>query len=170
MRRVLVIGSSGSGKTTLATRLAEKFSLPLVFLDVHYWRPGWKPPDAAAWRQRVGMLVDNPEWVMDGNFSETFDLRMPRADTLVWLDFPRAICLRRVLMRTILYYGRRRPDLPEGCPEQFDAKLLRWLWDFPVNSRPAIVAGLDRFGLHLNVVQLRNDRHVGEFLRAQGIS
>jgi adenylate kinase family enzyme len=91
---------------------------------------------------------------------------MPRADTLVWLDFPRATCLRRVLMRSVRDYGRSRPDLPDGCPEQVDMKLLRWVWDFPVKERPQIVAGIARFGAHLRAVQLANDRSVVEFLRA----
>ena len=90
---------------------------------------------------------------------------MPRADTLVWLDFPRATCLRRVLMRTLKDYGRSRPDLPDGCPEQFDMNLLRWVWDFPVKERPQVVAGIARFGAHLRAVQLANDRAVAEFLR-----
>src|SRR4051794_39415508 len=100
MRRVLVIGSSGSGKTRLTTQLAEKFGLPAVFLDVHFWLPGWQARDLATWRRRVSGLAESATWVMDGNFSETFDLRMPRADTLVWLDYPRATCLRRVLTRS----------------------------------------------------------------------
>jgi adenylate kinase family enzyme len=166
MRRVLVIGSPGSGKTRLTTRLAEQLGLPAVFLDVHYWKPGWQASDPATWRQRVSELAENSEWIMDGNFSETFDLRMPRADTLVWLDFRRATCLRRVLTRTLKDYGRSRPDLPDECPEQFDMKLLRWVWDFPVKERPQIVAGIARFGAHLRAVQLADDRAVAEFLRA----
>ena len=80
---------------------------------------------------------------MDGNFAETFDLRMPRADTLVWLDYPRATCIRRILMRTVRDYGKRTPDLPDGCPETFDAAVLRFAWRFPAESRPQISASLD---------------------------
>jgi adenylate kinase family enzyme len=101
---------------------------------------------------------------MDGNFSETFDLRMPRADTLVWLDYPRSTCLRRVMLRSLRDYGRRRPDLPAGCPEQIDMKLLRWVWDFPLKQRPRIVAGIERFGGHLRVTRIENDRAAGDFL------
>ena len=115
-------------------------------------------------------IAETPAWVMDGNFSGTFDLRMPRADTLVWLDYPRATCMRRVLMRAIKDYGRSKPDLPEGCPEQFDAKLLRWVWDFPAKHRPEIPKAIARYGGHLNVVRLTNDREVAEFARAQGFA
>jgi adenylate kinase family enzyme len=165
MRRVLVIGAPGSGKSTLATRLAAKLGLPVHYLDRHYWKPGWQYRDAADARERVRGIAETPAWVMDGNFSDTFDLRMPRADGLIWLDYPRAACARRVLWRAVKDYGRSKPDLPEGCPEQFDAKLLRWVWDFPAKHRPEIPKAIARYGTHLNVVRLTNDRDVAEFLR-----
>jgi adenylate kinase family enzyme len=101
---------------------------------------------------------------MDGNFSDTFDLRMPRADSLIWLDYSRTTCIRRVLLRAARDHGRSKPDLPEGCPEQFDAKLLRWVWDFPAKHRPEIPKAIARYGTHLNVVRLTTDRDVAEFL------
>jgi len=170
MCRVLVIGAPGSGKSTLSTRLAARLGIPVHYLDHHHWLPGWQYRDAADARQRMRAIAETPAWVMDGNFSGTFDLRMPRADTLVWLDYPRATCIRRVLMRAIKDYGQSKPDLPEGCPEQFDAKLLRWVWDFPAKQRPEILAGIERFGRHLSVFQLCNDRDVAEFSRARGLA
>jgi adenylate kinase family enzyme len=170
MRRVLVIGAPGSGKSMLATKLAAKLKLPLHYLDLHHWQPGWKYRDAGEARESVRAIAETPAWVMDGNFSETFDLRMPRADTLIWLDYPRVTCIRRILMRTIKDYRRSKPDLPEGCPEDFDAAVLRFAWDFPTKHRPEIFTGLERFGGHLKVFRLSNDRDVAEFFGAQGLA
>ena len=164
MRRVLVIGSPGAGKSTLSARLATMLGVPVHYLDRHHWLPGWKYRDTAAAREIVGALAGTPEWVMDGNFAETFDLRMPRADTLVWLDYPRIACLRRILMRTVRDYGQQNPDLPEGCPETFDASVFRFAWRFPAESRPQIVAGIERFGSHLRVERIESDRAAADFL------
>ena len=164
MRRVLVIGSSGAGKTTLSTRLAAKLNVPVHYLDLHHWQPGWKYRDTAEAREIVRALTKTPEWVMDGNFAETFDLRMPRADSLIWLDYPRVTCIRRILTRTIKDYRQPKPDLPQGCPETFDIGVLRFAWDFPVKHRPSIVEAIERFGGHLNIVRLCNDRDAESFL------
>jgi adenylate kinase family enzyme len=168
MRRVLVGGGSGAGKTTFARRLGERLALPVIHLDVHYWRSGWQMPDLGEWRTQVAVLAAAPSWVMDGNYSSSYDIRMPRADSLVWLDYPRSTCMRRVLWRTIRDYGRTRPDLPEGCPEKFDPEFLRFVWDFRVKYRPRIVEGIERFGGHLRVTRLHNDREVEDFLAAVG--
>jgi adenylate kinase family enzyme len=167
-RRVLVVGCPGAGKSTFARHLGVKLGLPVIHLDFHYWRPGWKLPDLAVWREQVTALVDAPEWVINGNYSNTFDIRMPRADHLVWLDYPRGVCMSRVLTRIIKGYGHTRADLPPGCPEKFDLEFLRYVWDFPRTHRPRIPAGIDQFGGHLRVSRFGCDRDAENFLAALG--
>src|SRR3974390_2277147 len=151
MQRIMVVGCAGSGKTTFARRLGAALGLPVIHLDFHFWRPGWEIPDPAAWRAQVAALATAPQWVMDGNYSNTYDLRMPQADSLVWLDYPRPVCMRRVLLRTARGYGATRADLPAGCPQRIDVAFLRCVWDFPRKHRPRIVAGIARFGTHLRM-------------------
>jgi adenylate kinase family enzyme len=164
MNRILVIGNAGAGKSTFARRLGRELALPVIHLDSHFWRSGWQIPETSIWRQQLVALSASPAWVMDGNYINTFDVRLPRADTLVWLDYPRGICIRRVLMRTIMGHGRTRPDSAEGCPDRFDIAFLRYVWNFPLKHRPRVVAGIAQFGGHLRVVQLRCDRDVENFL------
>jgi adenylate kinase family enzyme len=169
MRRVLVIGCSGAGKSTLSRQLSAALQLPLIGLDRHYWKAGWKPMVREEWRERVAALVSAPDWVMDGNFAGTFDLRMPRADTLIWLDFARSVCLRRVLMRVLHDHGRSRADLPEGCPETFDPAFLWYVWTFNAKERPLITPAVERFGAHLDVIALADDRQVDRFRATHGV-
>ena len=111
MQRILVIGSPGAGKSTLASRLAERLGLPLIHLDREYFGPGWTTPTKPEWRAQVTALAARPAWVMDGNYASTFDIRVPRATAIVWLDLPRRQCLGSALWRVARHYGRTRPDL-----------------------------------------------------------
>jgi len=144
MQRILVIGSPGAGKSTLANRLAGRLNLPLIHLDREYFGPGWTVPSKEQWRERVKALAARPAWVMDGNYASTFDLRVPRATAIVWLDLPRWKCSLSVLWRVARNYGRQRPDLGTAGPERFDWSFMRWIWSYPRKMRPKTVRMLQR--------------------------
>lgn len=167
-RRILVMGCNGAGKTTFACKLAGALALPAIHLDLHYWRAGWQQPDSGEWRSQVAALVGASEWVMDGNYSDTYDLRMARADTLIWLDYSRTICLTRVLWRTLGGYGRVRARLPQGCPERLELTFLRYIWDFQNKHRPRIAKAIEYFGGHLRVFRLTCDAEADALLAAAG--
>jgi adenylate kinase family enzyme len=167
MRRIIVVGSQGSGKTSLALKLGQKLALPVIHLDVLYWRPGWKPSDTASFRLRVTDAIAGDEWIVDGSFSGlAFDLTLARAEALVVIDRPRWLCQWRILLRSAFDRDTTRPDLPEGCPEQFDLKLMREAWRYDAERAPVIEAERIQYGAHVPVVRLRSDRDIADFLRA----
>jgi adenylate kinase family enzyme len=164
MRRVLVIGISGAGKSTFSRTLAARTGLPLIHLDREFWQPGWKITPREPWRAKVAELVQSEAWIMDGNYGASLDLRLPRADTAVWFDYPRHVCLGRALWRVLTTYGRVRADLAPGCPEKIDLEFLRYIWDFNAKSRPQIVSMLAEHGRHLQPVVVGRDRDAEVFL------
>jgi adenylate kinase family enzyme len=164
MRRVLIIGISGAGKSTFARELAARTGLPLVHLDREFWQPGWIATPKLEWRERVVRLAGADAWIMDGNYSATLDIRLPRADTVIWFDYPRRIVLPRIAKRIATHCGEVRRDMAPGCPEQVDREFLRWVWDFPLNSRPLIVTALAHDGAHLEPIVFRRDKDVRAFL------
>jgi adenylate kinase family enzyme len=156
MQRILVIGSPGAGKSTLASRIAGRLDLPLIHLDREYFGPGWTTPTKPEWRERVKALAARPEWVTDGNYASTFDLRVPRATAIVWLDLPRWRCLAGVLWRVAKNYGRGRPDLGAAGPERFDPSFMRWIWSYPRSMRPKTARMLERLRPDQRVYVLRS--------------
>src|SRR6266496_3263394 len=102
MKRIAILGGPGSGKSTLARRLGQRLQLPVIHLDMLFWRPGWTWPDISAFRERVAKAIAGEAWISDGNYVlTTFDLILPRADAIIIIERPRWLRLVRVLWRTL---------------------------------------------------------------------
>ena len=167
-QRVAVLGPVGAGKTALATEIARRTGLPVVHLDLLFWRQGWAPAPREDGLRALRAAVAGERWVIDGNFLSSDegdeDGRFGRADTVVFLDVPRTTCFRRVLTRVVRDRGRPRPDLPAGCREGIDLQLLRWIWDYPRVDRPRVLKLLAGLGDGVAVHHLRSGADVRRFL------
>jgi adenylate kinase family enzyme len=166
MRKVLVIGSSGAGKTSLAISLGERMGLAVFHLDRYFWQPGWVETPTDEWLKALDNLLRGDAWVIDGNYSKTIELRMQYCDTVVFLDFPRMVCMWRVLKRFLKYRKVSRPDVPEGCPEQIPLEFLRWVWSYPTRSRPKIIEVLRKNADEKKIVWLRSQAEADKFLES----
>lgn len=163
MQRVVVLGPGGAGKSELSRALARHTGLPVVYLDRLYWRPGWKPAPREEFLRALDAAVAGERWIIDGNFLSAGDARFERADTVVFLDLPRAVCLSRALRRAVRHYRRRdRADLPEGCPEGFDWAFYKWIWNWPRNDRPRLLEKLAQ--TQADVVHLRSPDEVRRYV------
>lgn len=165
MKKVLIIGSGGAGKSTFARRLHTVTGLPLIHLDKIHWQPNWTEMPKDKWRTTVEEMVRGEEWIMDGNFGGTMDIRLKACDTIIFLDMPRTLCVYRALKRVSFYYNRTRPDMGEGCNEKLDLKFLKWIWRFPKETKPQIEENLKRFAHGKNIVRLKSQSEVESFFR-----
>jgi adenylate kinase family enzyme len=170
-RRVVVTGMAGSGKSTFSRALSAKTGLPLIVLDVHFWLPGWTEPTEAEWREKQNRLLAGVDWIADGNYHATLDLRLERADTVVFLDTRWWICAWRALVRGV----RTRPvdfELPDGCNQSWLRRLrdewrLAWrIWRVRRSERETELQILSQRGKHVSMYVLRSKRAVREFLDA----
>ena len=128
--KIAILGHSGSGKSTLARKLGEKYGLPVLHLDSIQFHPGWVETTREEKREKLTAFLDaNPGgWVIDGNYLKICaERRFAEADRILYLDFPRRICLFRVLRRWQMYRGVTRPDMGAGCEEKVDLEFLRWV-------------------------------------------
>lgn len=166
MKRILIIGSGGAGKSTLAKKLMEKLNLPIIHLDCHFWNPGWIKTPSDEWHQMVEEFVAQERWIMDGNYSSTIDVRLERADTVIFLDIPRIICLWRVIKRRIKWHNKVRPDINEGCPESLDWEFIKWIWNYPNRNKPRLLRKIHALNGNINLFILRNSREIEDFMES----
>ena len=163
-KRILVIGPCGAGKSTFSKKLHKLLNLPLIHLDTYYHKPNWGEPKQEDWEKIVRKLANQEEWIMDGNFSDSFDIRIPRSDTIIYLDYSSVRCFLRVLKRNITYYGRTRSDMATGCKENFNLDFLKYVLMFNVRNRSNIYNRLEKIKNTKNVIVLKKDKQVGAFL------
>jgi adenylate kinase family enzyme len=162
MKRVAIVGPGGAGKTTFARRLGERTGLPVVHLDELYWRPGWVGTPDDEWRETVTRLAAADEWILDGNYSRTLDVRARAADTVLLFDYAPLGNLARALRRSLSNYGKEMQA--PGCPEHFDVEFLRWILNYRTRSRPRVLEHLETCGPDVDVRVLRRPRDARRFL------
>ncbi|MFA9557108.1 topology modulation protein [Evansella sp. AB-rgal1] len=128
MNRIMVMGvSAGVGKSTFARRLGEALQLDVYHLDTLFWKPNWVEAPFEEFRAKQQEIVQNNQWVIDGNYNSTYDIRSQKADTIIYLELPLVICLYRVMKRRMINSGKTRPDMREGCEEKIDFKFLKFI-------------------------------------------
>ncbi len=164
MKRVLVIGSSGAGKSTFSAELGRIIKLPVIHLDKEFWRPGWVMTDRDEWREKVGELVAGDEWIVDGSYDQSLDIRLPRADTVIFLDYPRYLCLWRIFKRVATSMGHVRFDMAKGCPEQADVSFIKWVWNYRRDHYPRIHENLEKYFNKGDLIVLRNPAEAQRFI------
>jgi adenylate kinase family enzyme len=168
-RRFHVVGTSGSGKTTLAQRLARKLDIPHVELDALHWGPDWTPASLELFRERTAQALDGETWTTDGNYSKVRDIVWGRADTIVWLNYPKLLVLWRVTCRTLRrtltrqeLWGGNRESLREAF---FGDSIIRYALQTHRRRQreyPALFRAPE-YG-HLQVVELRSPRQANRWL------
>ena len=161
-RRIVIMGNTGSGKTTLATQLAQHLGVPRIELDELNWGPNWTMAPREQFRAAVAAVTSAPAWVTDGNYRAVRDILWPRADTIIWLDYPLAVNFWR-LTRRILGRVARREELWHGNRESLRTHFLSrdslYVWAAQTHRRhqrewAALFAGGDY--PHLAVVRFRS--------------
>ncbi len=165
MKRILVIGSSGAGKSTYAVALGRLLKLPVIHLDKEFWQPGWVQMSREDWREKARELVRRDSWVMDGTYDNSLDIRLPRADTVIFLDYPRRICLWHAVRRIAANHGQVRSDMAEGCPEKIDWSFIKWIWNYRRDRYPVIYDSLEKYFSHGNLIVFKKPSEAEKYLQ-----
>lgn len=170
----MVVGTSGSGKTTLARELARSMDVPYLELDSIFHRDGWSSTPDHLFQAEVADFTRSSRWVVDGNYSShgMRDVLWPEADTIVWLDMPRWVVMRRVVTRTL----RRvisREELWSGVTEpwsnlySFDPEknIMLWAWTtFDQNREKFETCAREGVWSHAEIHRLTGVAEVDRFL------
>ncbi len=128
-KRIMIFGRPGSGKSTFATWLSSSLGFPLHHLDKHFYVNNWVERDYNEFLQIQQNIVDTECWIVDGNNTRSLEMRMKRADLVIYFNFPKLICAYRIFKR-FLKPNQSFDDRAPGCKEKIRFSLLKYMWGF----------------------------------------
>jgi adenylate kinase family enzyme len=164
------------GKSTFASLLARGLGCPFLELDSVFHQADWVPLDTALFRARVADFAAGERWVIDGNYSKVRDIVWAHADTVVWLDLPRRVVMRRLVWRTLRRVAGRA-ELWNGNRERWrnvftwdrNESVISWGWhSYGSNRARYAAAAADPANGHLSFVRLASAGAVRRFLQGAG--
>jgi adenylate kinase family enzyme len=158
MKKIIVIGCPGSGKSTFSRALHDITGLPLIHLDMLYWNADKTTVEKTVFRARLSQALSQNEWIIDGNYASTMELRMQVCDTIIFLDYPTEVCLEGVRNRR----GKVRSDMPWIETEE-DAEFMDLIRNFRQTQRPKVTELLEKYA-HKQIFVFRTRQEADGFL------
>jgi adenylate kinase family enzyme len=162
-KKVMIFGIPGSGKSTFAVRLGALLHLPVFHLDRYFFIEDWKERNYEDFLQIQRRLVEQAEWIIDGNATKSLEMRFRHADVVLYFRFNRLLCLWRIFKR-LAFKDHRISDRAEGCPESVRLRLISYLWGFDDRVKQTIQELRTRYPF-TSFHEIRNQNELEIFLQ-----
>ena len=159
MKKIIVIGCPGAGKSRFSRELHERTGIPLYHLDMMYWNADKTTVEREVFLKRLSEVLEKDEWIIDGNYASTLDMRMAVCDTVFFLDYPTEVCLEGIRTRR----GTPRPDMPWIETEE-DAEFIEFIKRYNTESRPSVLELLKQYA-DKTIVVFRDRAEAEEYLQ-----
>ena len=159
MKKVIVIGCPGSGKTTFAEKLQKQTGLPLYYLDAIWHKPDKTHISREDFDRRIAEIFSTDEWIIDGNYKRTIEMRLKECDTVFLFDLPTEVCIQGAKERI----GKGRYDLP-WLETEFDPEFKRFIEDFPKDTLPYIYELFEKYKENRQIIVFKSRQAAEEFL------
>jgi adenylate kinase family enzyme len=166
MEKIAIIGSPGSGKSTLARQLGNLLSIEVYHLDRYFWQSGWKEMPRVDRIEILKDFVRKEQWIIEGTYLSSSEPRLNTADTIIFLDIPFSLCLQHIRHRHNEYKGQSRPDLPDGCSDNYNLFRILKVLVFPLRGRITLKQKLRKYKSK-KILWLRSGKEVEVFLAQQ---
>lgn len=159
MKKIIIIGCPGSGKSTFARALHDKTGIPLHHLDMMFWNADRTTVEKTLFLERLSAAMEQDEWIIDGNYGSTIELRLAACDTVFFLDYPVDVCLEGIRARR----GKPRSDMPWFETDEEDTEFIEFIKSYNSESRPQVMELLEKYS-HKNIFIFRSRAEKDAFL------
>lgn len=161
MQRIIVIGCPGSGKSTVSRALHNKTGIPLYHLDMMHWNADKTTIEKSVFLERLSTVLEKDEWIIDGNYGSTMEVRMAECDTVIFLDYPLEVCLDGIRERR----GKPRSDMP-WIEIQEDEEFIEFIKNYNEQQKPKVLELLQKYS-DKNVIVFESREQADAFLNGE---
>ena len=105
-----------------------------------FWNADRTTVSREVFLSRLTEVMARDEWIIDGDYSSTMELRMAACDTVFFLDMPAEVCLDGVRKRR----GTYRPDMPWIETEE-DIEFMEFITKYNEAQRPRVMELLEKY-------------------------
>ncbi len=158
MKKVIIIGCPGAGKSTFARKLHKAAGLPLYYLDMLWHKPDKTNYTREEFDQSLAEIMKLDEWIIDGNYIRTLEMRLACCDTVFLLDLPTELCLKSVENRI----GTKREDMP-WVETELDEEFRGWILGFPKDQLPEIYRLLDKYKESVQIIVFKTREEADDY-------
>ena len=160
MKKIIVIGSPGAGKSVFSNKLRKVTNLPLYHLDMLYHKKDGTHISKEELEEKLEIIFKEEQWIIDGNYQRTLELRLKECDTVFLLDYPTEICIKGAESRV----GTKRDDLP-WVEEKLDDEFKKVIIDFSKIKLPEIYRLLDKYKDNKDIIIFKTRKESDNYIK-----
>lgn len=159
MKKIVIIGCPGSGKSYFSKKLKEKLNIPLYHLDMIWNKEDKTTLTREEFDIELQKIFNTNNWIMDGNYQRTLDLRISNSDTVILLDYPLDVCLNGATSRV----GIKRDDMP-WKEDKLDENFKQYIIKFSENNLPEIYNILEKYKDSKEIIIFKSRKEADNYL------
>ena len=159
MKKAIIIGCPGSGKTTFAEKLNKITGLPLYYLDAIWHKPDKTHIPREEFDERIKDIFSTQEWIIDGNYGRTIEMRMKECDTVFLFDLPTEVCIQGATERI----GKGRYDMP-WIETELDPEFELFIREFPETTLKKIYGLIEKYKNEKTVVVFKSREEADKYI------
>ena len=163
MKKIIIIGCPGSGKSTVSRALHNKTGIPLYHLDMMYWNADKTTVEKSVFLERLSVVLEKDEWIIDGNYGSTMELRMAACDTVIFLDYSLDVCLDGIRERR----GKPRSDMPWIETEE-DSEFIEFIKNYNEQQKPKVIELIKKYS-DKNIIIFKSREQADAFLNGENL-